>query len=256
MPDKSGLAMWTLVVLGLVVIVVGFFIAIRRRETAKETVPTETRIPSEVEWTQQTLSEASGGDALRGLILSRRCVRCHGEQGISELPGLPNLVGMGYLGMWKQLWDFKSGKRSSAVMRNVATNLTTKDIGDVTAYYNMIPVPPDPDQPPKPPAKEAEARLAIGQSMVSDGDVNRGIPPCQVCHGPIGRVHGAPQLVVQNGDYILAQLDAFAQGSRANDINMPMREIAKEMKPEEKKAVADYYGTGLGLSPAGGVGRR
>lgn len=257
MPDnKSSWTMWAWVAFGIALIVIGFLVAVTRRETRTESGPAGAGVPSDVEWTEQTLKEASSGDALRGLILSKRCERCHGEQGISELPGIPNLVGMGYLGMWKQLWDFKSGKRASRVMNRVAGNLTVKDIADLTAYYRMIPVPPDPDQLPKAPAQEAQAALSIGQNMVSNGDVNRGIPPCQVCHGPIGRVHGAPQLVVQKGDYILAQLDAFGQGTRTNDINMPMREIAKELKPEEKSAVADYYGSGLGLSPAGGVGRR
>ena len=39
-----------------------------------------------------------------------------------------------------------------------------------------------------------------------------------------------------------AQLTAFAEGTRRNDINEQMRVIAHELKPEEMHAVAGYYG--------------
>jgi len=54
----------------------------------------------------------------------------------------------------------------------------------------------------------------------------------------------------------LNQLEAFATGSRANDINMPMRTIAALLTGEERKAIAQYYGSGLGLEPASASGAR
>jgi hypothetical protein len=35
-------------------------------------------------------------------------------------------------------------------------------------------------------------------------------------------------------------------GSRANDINVRMRSIARQLTAEEKTAVSEYYGAGLG----------
>jgi cytochrome c553 len=85
--------------------------------------------------------------------------------------------------------------------------------------------------------------------MISFGDGERGIPPCQACHGPVAYRPGAPSLVTQNADYILGQLEAFATGSRANDINMPMRTISALLTEDERRALAEYYGSGLGLQP-------
>ena len=43
---------------------------------------------------------------------------------------------------------------------------------------------------------------------------------------------------------------------RANDINMPMRTIASQLTEEEKHALAEYYGSGLGLLPAAATAPR
>ncbi len=56
--------------------------------------------------------------------------------------------------------------------------------------------------------------------------------------------------MTQNGDYILNELEAFANQTRANDINEPMRTIAVLLTDEERRALAEYYGAGLGLQPA------
>jgi cytochrome c553 len=58
-----------------------------------------------------------------------------------------------------------------------------------------------------------------------------------------------PSLATQNADYVLKQLEEFANGTRANDINQSMRTIAALLTEEEKQALAEYYGSGLGLQP-------
>ncbi len=85
--------------------------------------------------------------------------------------------------------------------------------------------------------------------MISFGDGERGIPPCQSCHGPVAYRPGVPSLMTQNSDYVLNQLEAFASGSRTNDINMPMRTISVLLTEDERHALAEYYGAGLGLAP-------
>jgi len=82
--------------------------------------------------------------------------------------------------------------------------------------------------------------------LILFGDGRRGIPPCQACHGPAGSVKGAPSLTTQNAAYLLEQLNHFAKGDRANDINVRMRSIARQLTDQEKKALAEYYGAGLG----------
>ena len=55
-------------------------------------------------------------------------------------------------------------------------------------------------------------------------------------------------------EYVLNQLEAFASRARANDINMPMRTIAALLTEDERHALAEYYGSGLGLQPASASG--
>src|SRR5205085_6671290 len=41
----------------------------------------QVRVPSDVAWTEDTIALASSGDPVRGLVLARRCERCHGTEG-------------------------------------------------------------------------------------------------------------------------------------------------------------------------------
>jgi cytochrome c553 len=210
------------------------------------------RIPSNVAWTARTIALASSGNALRGLLIARRCDRCHGREGFSASPSVPNLAAMDRLVVWKQLDDFRSGKRSSPVMQPIANSLSLEDSADVAAYYGMMPIAPDPQddrafpQPLSDPKDEA-----VAGRLINLGDGSRGLPPCQACHGPIGFVTGAPSLATQNATYLLQQIEAFASGKRTNDINMRMRSIALQLTEEEKHALAELYGAGLGQLSAG-----
>jgi cytochrome c553 len=210
------------------------------------------RVPSDVAWTDETVAAASNGDTVRGLVLARRCIRCHGQEGFSNDPQVPNLAGIDKLTMWKQLNDFRAGKRKSAIMNPVAQALEIPDYADLAAYYSMLPIYPDPqDVRSFPQPVPAGTHTSAAARLIFGGDGMRGIPPCQACHGPIGKKNGAPSLLAQNSDYIEGELKAFASGGRTNDINMPMRTIASLMTDDEKQAVAAYYGAGLGSFPVG-----
>ena len=57
-------------------------------------------------------------------------------------------------------------------------------------------------------------------------------------------------------NYIEAQLVAFAQGLRRNDISEQMRIIAKGLTPDDMRAVAVFYGVPAGVPSAGGLALR
>ncbi len=213
------------------------------------------RVPSNVAWTAETISEASSGNALRGLLIARRCERCHGREGFSSSPVVPNIAGMNPLVVWKQLDDFRSGKRGSRAMQPIANALTGQDSADIAAYYAMMPVSPDPQDDrsfPQPLADPQHEAVAI--RLITAGDGSRGIPPCQACHGPIGSVTGAPSLATQNASYLLDQIEAFANDIRSNDINLRMRTIARQLTEDERHALAESYGAGLGEQSGGTAG--
>jgi cytochrome c553 len=205
-------------------------------------------VPSYVEWTPETIAAASSGDAFRGSLLAKHCEHCHGDEGFSPVPTTPNLAGMDKLAVWKQLQDFRSGKRISRPMTPIAQSLSEQDVKDVVAYYSKLPVFADfQDNRAFPEARPDTGQVAIASRLVTFGDGERGIPPCDACHGPVAYRPGAPALMTQNANYVLDQLEAFASGRRANDINEPMRTIAGLLTEDERHALAEYYGAGLGI---------
>ncbi len=136
-------------------------------------------------------------------------------------------------------------------MEPIATSLSSRDVADVVAYYAALPVLPDPQDNRTFPQSQADpGHAAIASRLISFGDGERGIPPCQACHGPVAYRTGVPSLATQNAAYVLNQLEAFANRARTNDINMPMRTITALLTEGERQAIADYYGSGLGLQPA------
>jgi cytochrome c553 len=208
------------------------------------------RIPSLVAWTPDTIAAASSGDPFRGLLLAKRCDHCHGSEGFSPIAATPNLAGIDKLAIWKQLEDFRTHKRLSHAMDPIAESLSARDEADVVAYLSKLPVFTDPqDNRIFPQARPEPAHASVASRLVSFGDGERGIPPCQACHGPVAYRPGVPSLATQNADYVLKQLEAFANGTRANDINEPMRTIAALLTEDERQAIAEYYGAGLGLQP-------
>ncbi len=233
----------TLAVLSLVVL-----LASGRHSSAQpENSEPPIRVPSNVAWTDETLKLISNGDAFRGLLLARRCNHCHGEEGFSAVPVFPNLAGEDRLSFWKQMQDFRSGKRTSPVMQGMADGLSARDSADLAAYYSMLPTASDPQESRAfPQAMQDPSGASMAIRLIVFGDGQRGIPPCQSCHGPVAYVKGAPPLANQNGSYLQQQLEHFANGSRTNDINVRMRSIARQLTAEEKTAVSEYYGAGLG----------
>jgi len=210
------------------------------------------RIPSYVSWTPENIAAASNGDAFRGSLLAKRCDHCHGAEGFSSEGYTPNLAGMKRLAIWKQLEDFRSRKRMSKAMNPIAESLTERDVVDVVAYFSALPLFSDPQDNRAFPRGQADAtHSAIASKLITFGDGERGIPPCQACHGPVAYKVGVPSLMTQNGDYILNQLEAFTNRTRTNDINEPMRVIAGLLSEDERHAIAEYYGAGLGMQPAG-----
>jgi cytochrome c553 len=213
-----------------------------------------TDAASLVAWNEATIVLASTGNPERGEFISRRCESCHGVEGFSSQASTPNLAGIDAQYLWKELQDFHSGKRKSVLMQQIAGVLTSRDAADVAAYYALLPNAPDAQfNPSFPQTLHDQSAIEVAQRLLAVGDSTRGIPPCQACHGPLGYVRPAPSLASQNSEYILTQLKDFAQGARTNDVNLPMRTIAAELLPNERSAVAEFYGADLARFPVGYV---
>ncbi len=145
--------------------------------------------------------------------------------------------------IYKQLDDYRSGKRLWGVMNGIATALTVQDSADVATYFAGR----QDGLPPIVGEGVPQSGRSLRQSdptirLIFAGDPGRGVPPCAACHGPGAHKLGAPALQGQHAAYIERQLAAFAQGMRQNDISEQMRTIAAQLTPDERHAIATYYG--------------
>jgi cytochrome c553 len=185
---------------------------------------------SNVVMTSEMLTRKDAVSIGRGATLAQRCAICHGPQGVSDANS-PNLAGQFAAVTYKELNDFKTGARVNVVMSPFAANMSNQDMLDVAAYYAYLPRVPSNSFDPKIPAPP----------IVTTGAPMRNIAPCGSCHGDIDNKAGSPWLGGQSAVYIKAQLQAFAAGTRRNDISQQMRNIARHMTPEEIDQVARYY---------------
>ncbi len=201
------------------------------------------RTPTRIAWTSDTLAQVASGNEHSGAMVALNCGACHGEGGVSPSAFIPTLAGMDAAVIYKQLDDFRSGKRLWGVMGAMATALSMQDSADLAAYFagRADGLPPV--------AGEGLPRSgrSLRQSdptirLIFAGDPGRGVPPCAACHGPGAHKLGAPALQGQHAAYIERQLAAFAQGMRQNDINKQMRTIATQLTTDEMHALAAYYG--------------
>lgn len=166
------------------------------------------------------------------------CLGCHGPDGKGiAAAGFPRLAGLpaGYLA--KQLRDFRQGSRKQAVMEPLAKALSDAEIDAVSTYLAALPADAAADLRRQQIAGDAVSRLALY------GDWSRQIPGCVQCHGPGGSGVGEhfPPLAGQPAGYLVAQLNAWRDGSRSNDPNQLMVNVAKAMTDAEVKAIAEYF---------------
>jgi len=180
------------------------------------------------------------GDAVRGAALATPCNNCHGTSGVSSDAAIPNLVGQSVAAIYKQLEDFKSGKRSVAVMGVFVAPLSQEEMLDLAAHYaslgNLFP-----RVAATPGSSDPAAR-----NLTEVGNPMRSIASCAACHGPLGLTPGAPELRGQQRAYLEQQLQGFKTGTRHNDISEQMRSVARQLSDEEIAMLASYYSSFAG----------
>jgi cytochrome c553 len=200
-----------------------------QKSPASEPVVQAAYPTSQVAVVPQMLHGADAESIGRGATLALRCTMCHGARGMS-LANTPNLAGQDPVAIYKQLVDFQTGARKSAIMAPLVAALSDQDLRDLAVYYAYLPRPTD-------------LPVAAGgpPQIVANGAPMRSIAPCGACHGTLASKPGAGWLGGQPVVYLRAQLQAFAAGSRHNDIGEQMRNIARGLTPAEIDAATQYY---------------
>ncbi|MEM6162204.1 cytochrome c [Erwinia sp. P6884] len=96
------------------------------------------RMLSVVMLTAITLPALAEGSAQAGEQKAARCQGCHGAQGISTVPGYPNLAGQNADYLASALQAYKTGGRSGGeaeMMKAFVAGFSEQDIKDIAAWY-------------------------------------------------------------------------------------------------------------------------
>jgi cytochrome c553 len=160
------------------------------------------------------------------------CAACHGADGNSTIVLNPKLAQQHPEYLLKQLHDFKDDKRADPIMKGFATMLSDEEMRNITAWLAT--------QPAKNGFATDKSLVQLGERIYRGGVPDRKIAACVSCHSPNGAGIPAqyPRLSGQHADYTVKQLNAFRDGSRAN--NLQMKDVAAKLNDREIKAVADY----------------
>jgi cytochrome c553 len=179
-------------------------------------------------------SAAKGDPKAAEAIVNQVCAACHNADGNSVAPANPKLAGQGYDYLNKQLNNFKSGERKSAVMSGIVASLSPADMKNLAAYFS--------EKQAKPATAKDMEKALLGQKIYRGGVQGSGVPACASCHGASGQGIPIqfPRLAGQHAEYVQAQLEKFRAGERANDAAKMMRVIAAKMTPQDMEAVAQY----------------
>ena len=163
---------------------------------------------------------------------SQSCASCHSADGNSSIAANPKLAQQHPEYILKQLQDFKSGKRKSAIMKPFASALSDEDMRNVAYFVGSKKI--------KPGFAKDKDTVALGEKIFRGGVADRQVPACAGCHSPNGAGMPAqyPRLQGQHADYTTAQMVAFREGQRLN--NPVMNGVAAKLNDREIKAVADY----------------
>lgn len=167
------------------------------------------------------------------------CTTCHAANGMGmSSAGFPRLAGLAQGYLLKQLEDFRSGKRSNAVMQPIAQALDSAESQAVASYLSAL--------DSAAPSVDLDPTGSIGsaaEKLVKQGDWSRNIPACVACHGVgnTGVGESFPPLVGQSGGYIAAQLNAWRSGTRKNDPNDLMGHVARSLSDSEIQELSAYF---------------
>ena len=166
------------------------------------------------------------------------CLPCHGAATAGAptsqgAPAFPTLDGQHADYLEKQLHEYKSGKRKSAVMAPLIGTLKKQQIRAMAAHFAT--------QTPARGAGENSELAAKGKVLYEEGNRTTSVPGCVGCHLPGAVGHQRfPRLAGQRQAYTVQQLTEFKSGARSNDRAHVMRAVAGRLTDEEIRAVAEY----------------
>ncbi len=172
---------------------------------------------------QRLQTDPSAGQALlkEGKARAFFCAYCHGEDGNSVMPLVPNLAGQNPYYLLEQIEKFANGQREDYIMSPLARQFSAEERVLIAIHYAS--------QTPRPYAVEA-ALAARGRSRYES--------LCQRCHGADARgSERYARLAGQRLEYLRHRLFQFQQPTDAPTV---MHGIAATLTNDDIDAITAY----------------
>lgn len=169
------------------------------------------------------------GDPAAGKLTARGCAGCHGYDGNSLNPYVPNLAGQPSEYLIKAIEDYRDGKRENDLMVMPVKNLSRSTIENLAAFYSM--------QMP-----ESQLHVNIDSPALFDpiAEGQKIATSCDSCHGENGNSKdpGVPSLTGMHVKYLVKALSDYQTGIRQHKA---MREFVSFYSDTDLEKVAYYY---------------
>jgi len=151
------------------------------------------------------------------------CANCHGEDGISKTPEVPNLAGQNPAYLLEQIRKFGAGERKDPFMQGLIKVLKDDERLQAASYFASMNVPP---------SRSDVAQAARGKELFGK--------LCVRCHGEQARGNETiPRLAGQKLPYLQLTITRYRDktGIRNNQL---MAIATSTLKNEEIVALANY----------------
>lgn len=159
------------------------------------------------------------------------CAHCHGADGNSLRPEIPNLAEQNIPYIVEQIGKFADGRRKNFVMQQLASSFTTDDKVNLAIYFNSQKLKPI----------EADRLLATQAAPIFNS-------VCKLCHGEDGRgEQGYAHIAGQKPQYVINTLQRFKAVAQhkvdSDDImrsSARMEQVANRLSDQDINALANY----------------
>lgn len=158
------------------------------------------------------------------------CGYCHGRDGNSTRPHIPNLAEQTPVYLFNTFEKFANGEREDFVMSKAASILTMEDRVNIALYYG---------------AQKVTEKQSANPELDEHGKTKFN-QICTACHGANGQGQDdMPRLAGQPADYVRDTLKRFRAGGKHRPGSL-MIPIAKQLSDNDIEALASYV---QGLNP-------
>ncbi len=156
-------------------------------------------------------------------LATAACAGCHGNAGVSQIPGIPSLIGLDPKYLADAMKAYKNGQRKHDTMKSMLASVGDVAINNLALFYALQPA--------------ARAKTPVA------GDADAGkeaAASCGGCHGDVG-VSGSPatpSLAGQDGQYLVAALQAYKNGTRGDET---MKGMVAALDGNAMKNLSAFY---------------